>query len=257
MYVAIQTISWGREPDVGRMIQEIKEIGYQGVEFAQHPDVLGPPEELHKLLAAPLTPGGPGLEFVGLSGGSLDEKIRYKDRYVSVRRLAELHKNRVATTATKGKPADPYIYIDEWDPRRSPAAMSRNALALHPHMFKAFQTAREAEELLHRYPDLWFLPDTAHLTVAGENVIDVLDTNYDRIIAVHLKDWSAEYGRAYHFYSRGFVELGQGDVKPDEIVQFLLDRHYRDWLVIEQDTTDQPAVSARQSRDWLRDTCGI
>jgi inosose dehydratase len=251
MYIAIQSISWGRQPDVDRMLRQIAEIGYQGVEFAQHPDVLGPPEELLERLISL------GLTFVGLSGGSLNEKAEYTFRYSVAALKAKFQPNRAAPVERKVRQQGPYLYIDEWEGPRSVAALAGSTLALHPHMFKSVQTAREAEELLSVHRNLWFLPDTAHLTVAGENVIEVLRRNYDRIIAVHLKDWSAEYGRAYHFYSRGFVELGSGDVYPDEIVSFLQGKGYQEWLVVEQDAPNDPEKSARSSREWLRDKCGI
>ena len=79
-------------------------------------------------------------------------------------------------------------------------------------------TAREAEELLGEHPKLRFLPDTAHLTVAGDDVIATMDRNFDRIEAVHVKDWTGEFGRAYQFYSFGFIELGRGDMNLGKII---------------------------------------
>jgi inosose dehydratase len=124
-------------------------------------------------------------------------------------------------------------------------------------MFKSVQTAREAEDLLEAHKNMLFLPDTGHLMVAGENVLEVLKRNYDRIVAIHLKDWIPEYGRAYQFYSRGFVELGQGQVPLKQIIEFLQGRRYRGWLVVEQDTARDPDASARASHAWLRDNCGV
>jgi len=44
-----------------------------------------------------------------------------------------------------------------------------------------------------------------HLSlIAGEDVRKVIEDNIDRIVAVHLKDWTSEFGRSYQFYSRGF-----------------------------------------------------
>lgn len=233
------------------MLRDIAATGYEGVELAQHPKILGPPEALHRLLS------DLKLTFVGLSGGALMEKIEYTTKYSTAALLARFQTNALVPTGRKGENPAPYLYVDEWEGPRSVAALIGNTLALHPHMFRSVQTAREAQDLLDRHPGLWFLPDTAHLTVAGENVIKVLQSTYDRIIAVHLKDWTAEYGRAYHFYSRGFVELGQGDVGPDQIVRFLQGRNYRDWLVVEQDSTVDPVRSARKSREWLRERCNV
>jgi sugar phosphate isomerase/epimerase len=249
MRIAVQSISWGRHlKDIDRMLARIQDLGYEGVEFAQHPSELGPAEALHQSMTAL------GLTFVGLAGGSLSEKQEYTRAYKFAGLRAAMRPNKSGRLLEQ-KHA-PYIYVDEWEDQRSEDALKGNTLALHPHMFKSVQTAKEAERLLQKHPDLRFLPDTAHLTVAGENVLEVLRRNYDRIDSVHLKDWSAEYGRAYHFYSRGFVELGKGDVEPDAIVRFLQERGYKGWLVVEQDAAEDPYESARQSREWLRAKCG-
>jgi sugar phosphate isomerase/epimerase len=251
MRLAIQTISWGQHPDVEQMLRDIASLGYEGVELAQHPDALGTPDELFRRLSEH------GLTLVGMAGGSLNEKIEYTTRYVTVVSQAALQAQPRDPESPRPARLSPYLCVDEWEVERSAAALSGNRLAVHPHMFKPVQTAREAEALLERYPSLWFLPDTGHLAVAGENVLDVLKQNYDRVIAVHLKDWIADYGRAYQFYSRGFVELGQGDVELSQIIEFLKSKRFGGWLVVEQDTTRDPCASARASRTWLRNNCGL
>jgi sugar phosphate isomerase/epimerase len=209
---------------------------------------LGPAEDLCRALTAH------GLTLVGLAGGSLPEKVEDITHYT----FAAL---RIGLAARSGPPASrgnhPYVYVDEWENGRSEAALGGCTLALHPHIFKPVQTVAEAERLLDRYPALRFLPDTAHPTVAGEDVVAVIARHFDRIDAVHLKDWTAEYGRAYQFYSRGFVELGAGDVLPELVMDLLKERRFRGWLVVEQDAADNPDASALQSREWLRKQCGI
>jgi inosose dehydratase len=126
-------------------------------------------------------------------------------------------------------------------------------LVLHPHMFKPFQTERNFRSYFEdeRYAALGFLPDTAHLAVAGEDVVAVIEKFYDRMEAIHLKDWTAEWGRAYFFYSRGFTELGTGDVRLKDVLRLLKSKGYKRWLVVEQDSSDDPVASAVQSRSWL------
>lgn len=251
MKVAIQTISWGHNPNVPEMLRQIELLGYQGIELAQHPDYVGAADDFHMLMAKH------NLTLIGLSGGSLLEKISFSTRYSMTELRARFKSQDLGPTGWKSGQPGPYLYVDEWEGQRSAAALAGNTLALHPHMFKSFQTAREAQVLLDSHPDLMFLPDTAHLTVAGESVLEVLRQTYDRLAAVHLKDWTAEYGRAYHFYSRGFVELGRGDVRPERAVAFLRDRGFRRWVVVEQDSTCDPVASAEHSRKWLRDTCRL
>jgi sugar phosphate isomerase/epimerase len=126
-------------------------------------------------------------------------------------------------------------------------------LALHPHMFTPIQTAHEAEQEMQKHPELRFLPDVAHLTVAGEEVVEVLKRNSDRLETIHLKDWTPEFGRAYQFYARGFVELGQGQVDLEGTIEFLKAQGFRGWVIVDQNFTLDPSASARESRAWLRD----
>ena len=100
--------------------------------------------------------------------------------------------------------------------------------------------------------NLQFIPDTGHLTVAGENLVDVLNSNYDRITAVHLKDWDETAGRAMQFYSAGFTELGTGDVDLRSVMDFLQSRSYKGWLVVDQSSPERPIERACASRTWLR-----
>jgi sugar phosphate isomerase/epimerase len=249
MQVAIQTISWGPRPDnIEGMLQQIKAAGYEGAEFAQHPDVLGTPEQLHKTMS------GLGLQFVGMAGGDLAERIGFVGKII----FAEISRVASRKGNLREKLTRPYVYVDDWEVQGAQEALAAKVtLALHPHMFKSVQTAQEAEELLAKHPELSFLPDTAHLTVAGEDVVAVLMRNYHRIAAIHLKDWTAEFGRAYQFYSRGFTELGKGDVLLHRIMRFLKERAYHGWLVVEQEAAENPPQSAAVSRLWLRNECGI
>ena len=182
------------------MLDQVRNAGYQGVEFHQPPGVLGHAGAVFELLCKY------GLSFVGLAGGLLAEKVAFLKTFL-----------QVVDQQPSGDPyADqyrrrkPYIYVEKWEGKQSQEAIDSDlTLTLHPHMFRAVQTARDAERILTQHPRLRFLPDTAHLTVAGEELPAVFDKNYDAIEAVHLKDWTAEYGRAYQFYSR-ICGIGQG-----------------------------------------------
>jgi sugar phosphate isomerase/epimerase len=250
MYVAIQTISWGdRVIDVGRMLHEIKDAGYTGVEFYQHPDELGPPEELFRTMY------GLGLRCIGIAGGSLNEKVDFVRKYTTAERVSRV--SLALQSGRKSQPSapvdQPYIYLDRWEGRAADDALRAGmTLALHPHMFKQIQTTADVESYLGKHAGLRFLPDTAHLTVAGEDIKAVIDNHFGRIEAIHLKDWTAEYGRAYQFYSRGFVELGQGDVPLGDVIKLLIKRSYKKWVVVEQDAPRNSFRAAVNSRQWLR-----
>jgi len=238
------------------MLAEIREAGFEGVELMQDPKVLGDPQVLFQLLHEHQ------LALVGIAGGSLEERVDYVHR---MRKLAEsdaasikigwglqVYRNPLPLVY-------PYVYVDDWSNERHLALLERSevVLALHPHMFKPVQTADEADRVLKAHPQLRFLPDTAHLAVAGENPVGVIARNLPRLAAVHLKDWTAEFGRSYQYYSKGFAKLGEGDVPVREVVQMLLSEKYLGWLLVEQDTTGNPATSAQLSREWLRREAGV
>lgn len=234
MRIGIQTISWGvHKADLPTLFKEIKTAGYDGVEFAYPPGLLGHPKELSDRLR------DYELTFLGIAGGSLKDRIEFVKKFCESAR----------------PPIKPYVYLDEWQtPVAAEAIKDGVVLAIHPHMFKPIQTSADADELFRAhsgYASLRFMPDTGHLTVAGEDVLDVIGRFFNRIDAVHLKDWSAEFGRAYQFYSRGFVPLGHGDVPLTDVINFLKVRRYGGWLVVEQDVSPNPVHHAEVSRRWL------
>jgi len=234
MHLGIQTITWSTtDVDIPRMLQVIREFGYAGAEFAQAPESLGTPKVFLQMLD--------GLEFLGLAGGSLPERIRFVTEFEQV--AAPLRR--------------PYIYLDEWDEEAEELVGKCDVVfGIHPHMFKPIQTAKDAEDLLTRYAHfaerVRLLPDTSHLTIAGENLVNVLKRNLGRIDAVHLKDWTPEFGRAYQFYSRGFVGLGEGKVPLTDVLGLLRLKSFSGWLVAEQDAAEDPVESARKNMAWLQ-----
>ncbi len=234
------------------MLRAIKDAGYEGVEIAQHPSVLGTPEEFYARLRKS------ALKLLGLAG-ALDEKAAFGSALVALEN-AEIATAKRTMDRVVGLESDqPYLYTDSWEAKICAQLMREGYhLALHPHMFKSIQTAKEAEDLFKQHPKLLFLPDTAHLTVAGEDIMAVLERNFDRIVAVHIKGWTSEYGRAFQFYSRGFcVELGEGDVNVYGVIRRLRDKRYTRWLVVEQDTAEDAVQAARRSRGWVKNRCGI
>jgi hypothetical protein len=67
-------------------------------------------------------------------------------------------------------------------------------------------------------------------------------------------------GRSYHFYARGFCELGEGDVDLESVLTSIdaLDlfspiKAEDRWLVVEQGSTADPLTSAKRSYTWLQD----
>jgi len=224
MRVGYQTIIWGPRPrSVPEMLDAIQQAGYQGVEFFQRPQVLGDIDTLLQQLAER------ELELIGLSGGSLPERMEFCKHF-----------------------RHGYLYVERWDEDAERAAKQAFKVALQPHLYKMIHRVSDAEQLLEAHPELWFVPDTAHLTIAGDDPAEAIRKLHKRVIAVHLKDWTPEYGRAPHRYARGFVELGEGIIKLQQVLEALRDVRFDRWLVVEQDyTRTDPVTSARMSASWL------
>lgn len=241
MKFAVQTISWGCRPsDIHGALEAIGEAGFKGIELCQQEndfppgyDLIGQLDELQ-------------LDLVGISGGTLEDKLS-----LAARLSARSVHSRI-----------PYVYADEWDAEldrryhdtlKGELSYDRDVvIAIHPHMFKPIQTASDATSLVSKFQYLQYLPDTAHLFVAGEDVLQLISEWYPKLAAVHLKDWSPEFGRTFPYYSRGFVELGKGRVPVADVLKYLANRRYDGWIVIEQDSSPAPITSAIRSYEYIK-----
>jgi inosose dehydratase len=232
---AVHSIAWGDSP-LETILAEAGSAGYSGVELFQHPDELGGAAEIIRAFNASR------LQLVGIASGSFDDRCRL------VRELARERHLKV------GDPSLPYVYADEWreNDRRFRDALDEGfRIGLHPHMYKPVQTLQEAEAILRDHPRLGFLPDTAHLSIAGDDPARAIARHADRLLGVHLKDWQEDVGRSYQFYARGFCELGDGDVDLGKVLKAIPEGRYSGWLVVEQDSTTNPFGSVKKSLQWL------
>jgi len=224
--IGANTLIWGnRLDDLARMLDFLAANGCEGVEFSQRPEQLGDPRDLRQLLA------DRGLALLGLSGGSVIERVKY---------CADVLKPN-------------YLYVDAWDDSDARAAGAAGLpLALHPHIFKPRHRLADLEAELRDHPELRFLPDVAHLTIAGDTPSNAVGQWRDRLAAVHVKDWTPAYGRSSHRYGRGFVELGKGIVNFDQLFEKLRSIRYNGWLVFEQGNRDaSPEEVVVQATRWL------
>lgn len=232
MKFAFETVPYGRRiVDTPSVMREIAAHGYHGVEFAQHPKLLGGINDVDHLysLAAEF-----GLTILGFVGGTLSERMEF---------------------CREKRPE--YLIVDSWTDDCENAIGRGYKLALHPHLFGPVARMSEAEAPLKTHPDLWICPDTGHLTIAGDNPARVVEKYGPRVVAVHLKDWEPKYGRYSHRYARGFVELGQGIVALEEVIAAVkaVENPYRDpvWIVAEVDSSRiSPEDSMRECAEWLR-----
>ncbi|MEW6237220.1 MAG: ATP-binding protein [Candidatus Omnitrophota bacterium] len=248
MKIAFQTILCGPQiKNCSNLFLELRELGYDGVEIAQTPSMLPNVKDLKSLLE------DTNLKFVGFAGGKLWKRFDYCEEF---------------------KPF--YLYIENWHEKSCKEAISRGfKLALHPHAYKKIHNYELSKKILEDHPEIFFLPDTAHLYFAKDNPAIIIKRESNRIAAIHLKDWSPIYGRSFHRYARGFIELEKGEVFADssnlsEFIKVITnideernlngekysnELFFKDlWLVIEQDyTPSDPIDCARYSIDWLNE----
>jgi inosose dehydratase len=85
----------------------------------------------------------------------------------------------------------------------------------HPHA-GTIGFAWEQLEKVMKFSSINLCPDTVHIALGGTDNLKVIDTFFDRINYVHLKDFSDE----------GFVELGEGSLPLDKIMNLLKRKGY-------------------------------
>lgn len=231
MKVGFQTIVWWpfREPLEYRL-KVIAAAGYQGVEFMERPYELPPVEKLLKLLKQY------DLELIGLAGGSIKSRMEYCRDFRSA-----------------------YLYTDDWNDeiarlveKSKTSKGGEFTLAVHPHVFKPTRSLKTIQKLLSWNPNLKFVPDTAHITIIGDDSVKAIRLWKDRIAAIHLKDWSPEFGRSAHSYARGFAEPGGGVVNLEDVLKTLRDINYSGWLIAEQDSAKTcPETNTFEWARWL------
>ena len=123
----------------------------------------------------------------------------------------------------------------------------------HPHLGAMIEQLDEIDRLYELIdPDLVYLTiDTAHLTAAGVDLIQLINTYRKRINHVHFKDLS----------NGKFVELGEGTINFPSIINSLKSINYNGWIIVEDEvdsgtpyagsSTKSPFESAKNSKKYI------
>lgn len=137
---------------------------------------------------------------------------------------------------------------------------------LHHHVGTWVETPAETRRFLDGTdPELVGLVfDTGHWVFAGGDALEGLTSLWDRIWHVHFKGFSqqiadrsrAEQWDAVRSYENGvFSELATAAIDFKPLVEFLKQRDYDGWVVVEQDVLPgmgRPKESAQRNREFLR-----
>jgi inosose dehydratase len=142
---------------------------------------------------------------------------------------------------------------------RRTAALGVRA-CVHPHLGTEIQDRAEIDAVMAGTdPELvGFCPDTAHLTGAGMDPVDLIRTYGSRIGYVHLKDIGDDAPVGPDLSAGGteamtfFCELGRGSVDFPAVLAALREVGYGGWLTVEIDSTrTTPLDSLTVCRDYL------
>jgi len=257
MKIAQQTLTWIRHPrdfTLEEKLDQIKEAGYEGVEFMEPLDELGSPENLRQLLDKRSLVLASLSIIIGLGNREKLEEAKRKVEYA-----AEFDVK--ALMVCGGFPKEG-MNLDESHFEvlgKELEELSRHAckfsmeVAFHPHISCRVETKEDIDKLFKHTKSTKLCPDTAHLAAKGSDPIQVLDAYKDKIVYVHLKDWRKE--KEVNHYWEHFVELGEGDLGIDfsGFLTKLEQIGYEGWIAVELDsTTRTPLKSAKISRQYLK-----
>jgi inosose dehydratase len=151
------------------------------------------------------------------------------------------------------------------------AATEGLLLCYHPHIGTGVQTRADIDRLMAATdPELvHLLLDTAHLTWAGGDPLDVISDHGARIAHVHLKDlrrpvfddWRRSDFSFHDAIMAGiFTVPGDGMIDFAPILRALAAADFRGWLVVEaeQDPAKaHPLTYAKLAREHLRTVAGL
>ncbi len=282
-------ITVGVDPNVPpplRLLDEVSEAGYRGID-------LGPVGYLGSVDELPARLSDRGL---ALAGGyfqiEFDDPTRLGDELVELDRLLDVFD----AAANGGPPARPTLADAGSESRLAQPGRAQSDHSLgwddagwarfadsmarvlercrdrgyeptfHPHTATYVEAPWEIERMLS-VTDVGVCLDTGHLLIGGGDPVQAVRDWGDRINHVHLKDARLDVIQGIVndrapvraiWERRAFCRLGTGDIPLGDVLESLRGRHYRGWLVVEQDifpdpdAPDQPVVDQQDNRRYLR-----
>lgn len=232
---------YGGFMDYETRMEDLKSIGYDGIERLtpiDAADALNKATTLAKL----------GMDFATVLAPSLELKVQW---------TAAFKKEYIWTDVTVNHSKDS---LDTYCRRvnyliRTCKKYGIKA-AVHNHLGCIVETQEQLEAFMTKCPEAGLVFDVGHMAVAGGNVREVMGRYYDRIVAIHLKEWVMQDPNKEDWWDRGyFCGLGQGNFAVDNeyVVKTAVEKGYDKWIFIEQDTHKrEPLEDLAESREILR-----
>jgi inosose dehydratase len=267
-----------------RVLAEMREAGYEGTEYGA-----GFPEDPAKLRA--------DLAAHGLALASTFSWVDFRDarrhggeiaKVMPPARLLSAMGVEVLIVALQGTPermaiagrvpADGSAGLSDVEWAAAAEGMHRMAEALRPLHLRlvvhnhagSFVETRAELDTLCRLADprkVGLCLDAGHLAYGGADVLETFRAHRERLGYVHVKDLYAQVLARVRRERLGwlpalrrypFTELGQGSLDLKGLIAYLRESQYGGWVIVEQDTTPRtPLESARLSRQFLKEVCGV
>lgn len=202
-----------------RVLNDIREIGYQGV---------GLETRLLPLQAI----RDPSLVKKALTNAGVENTGCY-----STMKLSD-----VGWAAKAGTPLLWVVARGEWTfdaaskavgDLASLAAKSGIDVALHNHLGTKFETEAQLKKVLATYPQMHICYDTAHAEAAGIDQAKFVREYGDRIALMHLKDLRARVPKGMVSFTKDFVNVGDGIVDFAKVFGALRDVGYLGSIMLE------------------------
>jgi inosose dehydratase len=233
--------------ELNEIFHEISTAGFEGVEVFD--GLIVPFEDSAADLHVLLEKNGLGLVAVYSAANFIFEDILSEELY-KIERVTKIAKKLNAEFVVLGGGALRHDGIREEDYKAAGKGLDSAARLVakyglkscyHPHAGTIGFTWEQLQKIME-FSSINLCPDTAHIALGGTDNLKVFDTFFKRINYVHLKDLS----------NKGFVELGEGNLHLDGIVDLLRKKGYDGWLTVELDASDKtPLESAKMSRKYL------
>ncbi len=262
--ISCHLITWGNDLETG--MRDASGLGFHACETFTHTALAhaDDPGAFRDLLASK------GLRLSALyAGARFSDASKANDTVIEIERiarmLAALDVDRIVlgpggprTGPTSAEDLKQACQTIEEAARRT-AALGVHA-CIHPHLGTEIQDRAEIDAVLAGTdPELvGFCPDTAHLTGAGMDPVELIRIYGRRIGYVHLKDIGADAPVGPDLNSSGtdamsfFCELGLGDVAFPAVLSALGEVGYDGWLTVEIDRSrTTPLESLTICRDYL------
>ena len=231
-------------------VREIGATGYAGIEvfdgnLRQYEDR---PGELRRVL----DDAGVSLAAV-YTGANFVYRDILDDEFWRIEKAASLAGMFGATNLVVGGGAQRASGTADEDYKRLAMGLDRVAdvadqhglrASYHPHLTTIVEHPDQVDRILSM-TRIGFCPDTGHLAAGGGDPVELIRRHADRVVHVHLKDFTAE--------PFGFHPLGRGSVDIPGVLAALDDAHYDGWATVELDEFDgPPAAAAAESLAYLR-----